>query len=54
VYQQSNRTNHFTVFAAWTNNRRLMESEKPHWLQFREALAPCQALYDERLYKSLN
>ena len=56
VYQQSNRTNHFTVFAAWTNNRTFDANQrKPHWLQFREALAPMLgALYDERLYKSLN
>jgi quinol monooxygenase YgiN len=56
VYQQYEpRTNHFTVFAAWDSQRAFEAyGSTPHWLQFREALAPMLgALYDERLYKPL-
>jgi quinol monooxygenase YgiN len=56
IYQQNEpRTNHFTIFAAWDNQRAFdAYGGTPHWLQFREALAPMLgALYDERLYRKI-
>lgn len=57
VYQQVDpRTNHFNVFAVW-NSRSAFDAygTTPHWLQFREALAPMLgALYDERLYQRMS
>jgi len=55
VYQQVDRTNHFTVFAAWSSRSAFDESGgTAHGLQFREALAPMLgALYDERLYQAI-
>jgi quinol monooxygenase YgiN len=56
IYQQVEpRTNHFTIFAVW-NDRHALDAygSTPHWLQFREALAPLLgALYDERLYRPI-
>ena len=56
IYQQNEpRTNHFTILAVW-NSRRAFDAYggTPHWLQFREALAPMLgALYDERLYQTI-
>ena len=56
VYQQlAPRTNHFTVFAAWSDASALeTDGLSQHWLQFRKALAPMLgAPYDERLYQRL-
>jgi quinol monooxygenase YgiN len=56
VFQQTSRTNHFTVFAAWTNVD-VFESHETsaHRMEFREALWPILgAPYDERLFKLLN
>ena len=53
VFQQNApRTNHFTVFAAWKDQKAFDSHEvKPHTRQFREALGPMLgAPYDERLY----
>jgi len=53
VFQQSSRTNHFTVFATWKDAKAFESHElKPHVRRFREALGPMLgALYDDRLYK---
>ena len=54
VFQQNApRTNHFTVFAVWNDERAYNSHEmQPHTRQFREALGPMLgAPYDERLYK---
>ena len=55
VYQQTDRPNHFTVFAAWTGRPAFdASSNTPHWLQYRESLGPMLgALFDERLYEAL-
>jgi polar amino acid transport system substrate-binding protein len=56
IYQQNEpRANHFTIFAVWSSRRALdAYGSTPHWLQFREALAPMLgALYDERLYQTI-
>jgi len=56
VFQQlAPRTNHFTVYAVWTDDRAFEAHElKPHTRQFREALGPLLgAPYDERLFKAL-
>ena len=53
VFQQSPaRTNHFTVFAVWTDeNAFALHDSQPHTRQFRAALGPMLgAPYDERLY----
>ena len=53
---QPNRTNHFTLFEVWTDAK----AHESHMLsentrKFRSAFAPVSgALYDERLYKSVN
>ena len=56
VFQQTSRTNHFTVFAAWTNVEAFESHEiSAHRMDFREALWPILgAPYDERLFKLLN
>jgi len=56
VFQESSRTNHFTVLATWRDAKAFESHEmKPHVRQFREALAPMLgALYDDRLYKPVN
>jgi quinol monooxygenase YgiN len=56
VFQQNApRTNHFTVLAAWDNEKAFASHEmKLHTRQFREALGPMLgAPYDERWYKRL-
>lgn len=56
VFQQNApRTNHFTVFAVWNDEKAFALHEmKPHTRQFREALGPMLgAPYDERLYQPL-
>ena len=55
AWQQSNRTNHFTVTEMW-KNRAAQEAHiaASSTREFREMLGPMSgALYDERLYKSL-
>jgi quinol monooxygenase YgiN len=56
VFQQTQRTNHFTVLATWRDGKTFDSHEmKPHTRQFREALGPMLgALYDERIYRPLN
>jgi quinol monooxygenase YgiN len=56
IFQQISRTNHFTVVAAWRDDKAFEAHEiRPHTREFREALAPMLgALYDERLYKPVN
>ena len=53
VFQQTSRTNHFTVFAVWSNENALASHDsQQHTRQFREALGPMLgAPYDERLYQ---
>jgi quinol monooxygenase YgiN len=54
IYQQIEpRTNHFTVFAAWSDRGAFdAYGQSAHWLKFREALASMiGAPYDERLYR---
>ena len=56
VFQQlTPRTNHFTVFAIWSDVHAFGSHEaKPHTRAFREALGPMLgAPYDERLYLPL-
>jgi quinol monooxygenase YgiN len=56
VFQQlAPRTNHFTVYGIWNDERAFEAHElKPHTRQFREALGPLLgAPYDQRLYRSL-
>jgi polar amino acid transport system substrate-binding protein len=56
IYQQNEpRTNHFTIFAVWDDERAFdATGSAPHWQQFTEALAPMLgALYDERLYRPI-
>jgi len=55
AWQQTNRTNHFTVTEMW-KNRAAQEAHisAASTREFREKLGPMSgALYDERLYKSL-
>jgi quinol monooxygenase YgiN len=55
AWQQTNRTNHFTVTEMW-KNRAAQEAHiaAASTREFREQLGPMSgALYDERLYKSL-
>jgi quinol monooxygenase YgiN len=57
VFQQNApRTNHFTVIAAWNDEKAFASHQaQPHTRQFREALGPMLgAPYDERLYKHVN
>ena len=56
VLQQANRGNHFTVIEAWTNRKALdAHTMAAHTRAFREKISPVAgALYDERIYKSLN
>ena len=53
VFQQTSRTNHFTVFAAWKDVDAFeMHEASAHRMEFREALWPMLgAPYDERLFK---
>jgi quinol monooxygenase YgiN len=54
IFQQNApRTNHFTVFAVWTDEKAFASHElQPHTRQFREALGPMLgAPYDERFYR---
>ena len=56
VFQQlAPRTNHFTIFAVWNDEKAFAAHEmKPHTRQFREALGPMLgAPYDERLYQEI-
>jgi quinol monooxygenase YgiN len=52
VFQQTSRTNHFTVFAVWKDDKAFASHDgQQHTRQFREALGPMLgAPYDERLY----
>ena len=52
VFQQTSRTNHFTVFAVWKDDKTFASHDvQQHTRQFREALGPMLgAPYDERLY----
>ena len=54
--QQANRGNHFTVIEAWTNRNALdAHAMAAHTRAFREKISPVAgALYDERIYKSLD
>jgi quinol monooxygenase YgiN len=55
IFQQlAPRTNHFTVFAVWSDQRAYASHElKSHTRQFREALGPMLgAPYDERLFET--
>jgi len=53
VFQQTSRTNHFTVFAAWRDVDAFESHEiSAHRMEFREALWPILgAPYDERLFR---
>jgi quinol monooxygenase YgiN len=55
VFQQANRSNHFTVVEAWTNRKALDgHAMAAHTRGFREKLMPVAgALYDERFYLAL-
>jgi quinol monooxygenase YgiN len=55
VFQQTSRTNHFTVFAVWKDDKAFASHDvQQHTRQFREALGPMLgAPYDERLYELL-
>jgi len=56
VFQQlAPRTNHFTVFAVWSDENAFASHElQPDTRQFREALGPMLgAPYDERLFKGI-
>jgi quinol monooxygenase YgiN len=55
VFQQTSRTNHFTVFAVWKDDKALASHDaQEHTRQLREALGPMLgAPYDERLYDML-
>jgi quinol monooxygenase YgiN len=56
VLQQANRGNHFTVIEAWTDRQALdAHAMAAHTRAFRERISPVAgALYDERIYESLN
>jgi quinol monooxygenase YgiN len=53
VFQQTSRTNHFTVFAGWKDMEAFDSHElSAHRMEFREALWPILgAPYDERLFR---
>jgi quinol monooxygenase YgiN len=53
VFQQTSRTNHFTVFAVWKDDKALASHDvQQHTREFREALGPMLgAPYDERFYQ---
>ena len=54
IFQQNApRTNHFTVFAVWRDEKAFASHElQPHTRQFREGLGPMLgAPYDERFYR---
>lgn len=53
VFQQTSRTNHFTVFAVWNDDKAFASHDlQQHTRHFREALGPMLgAPYDERLYE---
>ena len=53
IFQQTSRTNHFTVFAAWKDVDAFEAHEaSAHRMEFRETLWPMLgAPYDERLFK---
>lgn len=55
IYQQQDRPNHFTVFAAWDSRRDFdANGHTAPWQGFRDELASMLgALYDERLYASM-
>ena len=56
VFQQlAPRTNHFTVFALWNDEKAFAAHEsRPATRQFREALGPMLgAPYDERLFRGV-
>ncbi|MGP0094690.1 MAG: putative quinol monooxygenase [Xanthobacteraceae bacterium] len=55
VWQQSNRSNHFTVAETWKDGAALdAHQTAAHTRRFRAQLAPMAgALYDERLYRSV-
>jgi quinol monooxygenase YgiN len=56
VFQQlAPRTNHFTVFATWSDENAFGSHElQSHTREFREALGPMLgAPYDERIYKQV-
>jgi len=55
AWQQSNRTNHFTVNEVW-KDRGAVDTHivAPSTKEFREKLGPMMgALYDDRLYKNM-
>jgi quinol monooxygenase YgiN len=54
--QNAPRTNHFTVFAAWSDASAFASNQAaPHTRQFRENLGPMLgAPYDERLYNVID
>ena len=54
--QQNSRPNHTTLFEAWKDQQSVdAHGVMPHTKQFREKLTPISgALFDERLYKSIN
>jgi quinol monooxygenase YgiN len=54
IFQQNApRTNHFTVFAVWNDEKAFASHElQPHTREFRESLGPMLgAPYDERFYR---
>jgi quinol monooxygenase YgiN len=56
IFQQNApRTNHFTVFAVWSDEKAFESHElQPHTREFREGLGPkLGAPYDERFYRRL-
>lgn len=55
VYQQADRTNHFSVVEGWASEAAYgAHIVAPHTREFRIALTPLSgALYDERLYSAL-
>lgn len=56
VFQETSRTNHFTILATWRDVKAFESHEiKPHVRRFRETLAPMLgAPYDDRLFKPVN
>jgi len=55
VFQQSSRSNHFTVFAIWKDEQAFVSHQAAtHTRAFREALGPMLgAPYDERLFERI-
>jgi quinol monooxygenase YgiN len=55
VFQQTSRTNHFTVFAVWEDDKAFASHDvQQHTREFRETLGPMLgAPYDERLFEML-